>query len=64
MADLNTLRPEVSSAMRTVNGEAGGNRDDAYEVIEAELLRLSAVEQKWKQWINDGMRVVVSEQPK
>jgi hypothetical protein len=41
MADLDTLRPEVQAAMRTMDGQAGGNRDDAYDVIEAELLRLA-----------------------
>lgn len=39
--DLDTLRPEVQAAMRTMDGQAGGNRDDAYDVIEAELLRLA-----------------------
>lgn len=57
MTDLDTLRPEVQAAMRTMDGQAGGNRDDAYDVIEAELLRLAALEHAWQQWIKDGMRV-------
>lgn len=42
--ELDKLRPEVAAAIRTMSGEAGGNRDDAYDVIEAELLRLAEVE--------------------
>lgn len=41
MNELDKLRPEVAAAVRTMSGEAGGNRDDAYDVIEAELLRLA-----------------------
>ena len=41
MIELETLRPEVAAAIRTMCGEAGGNRDDAYDVIEVELLRLA-----------------------
>jgi hypothetical protein len=41
MAELDDLPESVRAAIRTMSGEAGGNRDDAYDVIEAELLRLS-----------------------
>lgn len=41
MNELDKLRPEVAAAIRTMSGEAGGNRDDAYDVIEAELVRLA-----------------------
>ncbi|HET9819598.1 MAG TPA: hypothetical protein VFP92_10575 [Rhodanobacteraceae bacterium] len=41
LSALDNLRPEVAAAIRIMSGEARGNRDDAYDVIEAELLRLA-----------------------
>lgn len=60
MNDLDTLRPEVRSALGAMV-RADVCRDsvptDALDIIRAELLRLSAMEHAWQQWIKDGMRV-------
>lgn len=59
MNELDKLRPEVAAAVRTMSGEAGGNRDDAYDVIEAELLRLMEENATWHR--RYGAQVEVAE---
>lgn len=54
MADLETMRPEVRAAMDEMDRIARivpAQCSDELRIIRAELLRLAAAEQRWKQWI-------------
>ncbi|HET9189805.1 MAG TPA: hypothetical protein VFN69_04455 [Rudaea sp.] len=61
MSALDKLRPEVQTAMRELRDalrvQGVGSHGPQFTIISAELRRLAAAEQRWKQWIKDGMRV-------
>lgn len=64
LSALDNLRPEVREAL--IDFDSWMNSHEYHEgvrprrwfkAIRAELLRLSAMEHAWKQWIKDGMHV-------